>query len=147
MFRKLFAGKGEFRSHVGPPLRNLYNELNSQQKAALTKQISRAPSGCEIVIYTNVKSAEVAKAMEQMPKQWLRELSLEKHAVAGLERLTNNYVFYIKGNFTNSQLEQLKAFFLQYQSEVNLRAPAGMRLELDIQSGCFSEQQLAELAS
>jgi len=129
-------------------LKSLYDKLDSQQQAAFKKQISRVPSGCEIVVNLDQKTSdEPARMMKEMAQQWLNELSLKKQAVVGLERLPSNYVLYIKGKFEDSQREQLKAFFLQYQADVNSSLPASisMRMQLSIRSGCFGDQQLAEL--
>jgi hypothetical protein len=141
-------GKGNKKksSCVGPIIFSLYEQIDTDRKAAFKKFLSGAPSGCEIVVNLGQMSGEVAEIQKKMTLQWLKELSLKKQAIVGLEQLSDEtYVLYIKGSFENSQLEQLRGFFLQYQADVNSHFPASMHKQLDIHSGCFSDEQLTEL--
>ncbi|MCA9918330.1 MAG: hypothetical protein KC445_10280 [Anaerolineales bacterium] len=144
MFSKFFGNKGDLR--VGPPLKELYNNLNDQQKINFMKQISKVPSGCDMVIHLGQTSEVAAKMIEGMARQWLKELSIKKQAVVGMEKISRGYVIYIKGQFENSQREQLKSLFLRYKATVDSSLlPSIEPMQMGIYSGCFEINQLIEL--
>ena len=99
-----------------------------------------------MVIHLGQTSEVAAKMIEGMARQWLKELSIKKQAVVGMEKISRGYVIYIKGQFENSQREQLKSLFLRYKATVDSSLlPSIEPMQMGIYWGCFEINQLIEL--
>jgi hypothetical protein len=148
MLKRLFGGKEAVQAdaYVGSALLSLYQKLPEGRKEAFKKEISRAPSGSEMVFYLgNVSDPEQIKKLAQ---QWLKELGSSKQSVIGIERLQNGKaVVYIKGGFDEKVVQQLRTLTHQYKDTVNESLPSSLApMEISIYSASSDQIRVSKLA-
>lgn len=125
--------KAKGDSRVGPILSGLYESVDRGNRATFAKQLSRAPSGSELVASYKHAPLETAQAILSA----FRKTGLPGHGVAGAEVFGDGYIIYIKGDFSDDALSQLAQTFTQSGETFGY--------QVDVTLGRFDSTQLKEL--
>lgn len=128
-------GKRKRSSQVGPILSSFYDHMDPGYRADFVRFISGAPSGGELL---GTLSGASVEQLTEIVTAFQKE-GLPGHGVIGAQEAGDGrFAIYIKGDFSESALEELAAAF----REAGRRFGFGVTVEL----GCFGADQLKDIA-
>jgi len=120
-------------SRVGPVILSLYERVGPDQRAALRKTLSGAPSGCEIVAaYKDAPDRTDSAILGLITKK-----SLPGPGVIGAMWFGGCCTIYVKGDFPAAEFANLVQEFTTLGTF--------FKLDVEVVSGRFGQDELSEL--